>query len=347
MKVKRSSCLIFGAALLLIASLCAYGQDPGGQVRIDLSRVPVDKTSRGSIQGRVTLPGGGFIDQNLRVTLLNASGPLAWSFTENQGRFEFANLAPGNYEVQVDTGGVDYQVVSESVQVLRGAPAVITIALKDKPSLSRKMPNGVVSATELNDSIPKAARKEFMLANAAIREKKTEDAIAHLRKAIDIYPAFVMARSDLGVQLFSQGKLDEAEEQFREAIKTDPAAFNPRLNLGMLLVEKCEFAEAVVELNRAISFNPESAAAHLYAGVAYAGLAQYEDAEKHLKTAYTIGGTSYSLALYHLGRLYTNKGEREAALKYFQEYLRVSPDAPNARQVEKLIAMLQSPELEA
>jgi tetratricopeptide (TPR) repeat protein len=156
-----------------------------------------------------------------------------------------------------------------------------------------------------------------------------------------------MARSDLGVQLFSQGKLDEAEEQFREAIKTDPAAFNPRLNLGMLLVEKSEFAEAVVELNRAISFNSESAAAHLYAGVAYAGLAQYEDAEKHLKSAYTIGGTSYSLALYHLGRIYINKGEREAALKYFQEYLRVSPDAPNAHQVQKLIAMLQSPELEA
>jgi protein O-mannosyl-transferase len=149
------------------------------------------------------------------------------------------------------------------------------------------------------------------------------------------------------VQLFSQGKLEEAEEQFREAIKTDPAAFNPRLNLGMLLVEKNEFAEAVVELNRAITINPESASAQLYAGVAYAALAEYEDAEKHLKAAYTIGGTSYSLALYHLGRLYTNKGEREAALKYFQEYLRVSPDAPNAHQVEKLIAMLQAPEFEA
>ena len=347
MKVERSSCLIFGAALLLIVSLCAYGQDPSGEVRVELGRIPVDKTSRGSIRGRVTLPGGGFIDQNLRVTLSNASGPLAWSFTENQGRFEFANLAPGNYEVQVETSGTDYQVVSEPVQVLRGAPSVITIALKDKPGVSRKMPNGVVSATELNDSIPKAARKEFMSANAAIRENKIEEAIAHLRKAIAIYPAFVMARSDLGVQLFSQGKLDEAEEQFREAIKVDPTAFNPRLNLGIVLVEKLEFAEAVVELNRAISFNPESAAAQLYAGVAYVGLAQYEDAEKHLKAAYTIGGTSYSLALYHLGRLYTNKGEREAALKYFQEYLRVTPDAPNARQVEKLIAMLQSPEFEA
>ena len=329
-----------------MASLCAYAQDPA-DARIELGKVPADRTSRGGIRGRVTLPGGGFIDQNLRVTLLNTSGPQAYTFTENQGRFEFANLAPGNYEVQVETSGVDYQVVSQPVQVFRGAPSVITIALNEKSRTTTKMPNGVVSATELSESIPKAARKEFMSATAAIRENKIEEAIVHLRKAIAIYPPFVMARSDLGVQLFAQGKLDEAEEQFREAIKLDDAAFNPRLNLGMVLVEKLEYSEAVVELNRALSLNPQSAAAQLYTGVAYLGLAQYEDAEKHLKAAYTIGGGSYSLALYHLGRLYTNKGEREAALKYFQEYLRVSPDAPNARQVEKLIAMLQSPDFEA
>jgi len=307
----------------------------------------VDRTSRGSIRGRVILPGGRFVDQNLKVTLLTANGPQGWTFTENQGRFEFLDLVPGNYEVQVETGGADYQIVSETVQVLRGAPAVITIALNEKPGDTRKMPNAVVSATELGDAIPKAARKEFMLASAATREHKVEEAIAHLRKAIDIYPSFVMARSDLGVQLFSQGRLDEAEEQLREAIKIDSAAFNPRLNLGIVLVEKLEFADAITELSRAISLNANSASAHLYAGVAYAGLAQYDEAEKHLKTAYTIGGTSYPMALFHLGQVYINKGEREAALKYFEEYLRVSPNAPNARQVEKLIAMLHEPGLEA
>ena len=333
---------------MLTASLCAYGQDPGGDAaRVELGRMStVDKTSRGSIRGSV-MRGGRFVDQSLKVTLLTATGPQGWTFTENQGRFEFLNLVPGNYEVQVETSGADYQIVSETVQVLRGAPSVITIALNEKPGDTRKMPNAVVSTTELSDSIPKAARKEFMLASAATRELRVDEAIAHLRKAIDIYPSFVMARSDLGVQLFSQGKLDEAEEQLREAIKIDGAAFNPRLNLGIVLVERLEFADAITELSRAISLNANSASAHLYTGVAYAGLAQYEEAEKHLKTAYTIGGTSCPLALFHLGQVYMNKGEREAALKYFQEYLRVSPDALNARRVEKLIAMLQSPEFEA
>jgi TolA-binding protein len=47
------------------------------------------------------------------------------------------------------------------------------------------------------------------------------------------------------------------------------------------------------------------------------------------------------MALFHLGQLYINQGEREAALKCFQDYLRASPNAPNAHQVEKLIAMLR------
>ena len=341
MESSRPSCLILGAALLLAVSFCVFGQDPGGEVRVETGRIPVDRTSKGSIRGRVVLPGGRFIDQSLKVTLLTVNGPQAWAYTENQGGFEFLNLTPGNYEVQIETSGVDYQVVSQPVQVFRGAPSVITIALTEKAVSKPRTASSVVSVNELGASIPKAARKEFMLASEAARNNKTDEAIAHLRKAIAIYPAFVMARSDLGAQLLSQGKLDEAVEVLREAIRIDGAAFNPRLNLGIVLVEKNEFAEAVEELSRAISLNPASASAQLYAGVAYAGLAQYDEAEKHLKTAYTIGGTSYSAALFHLGQLYLNKGEREAALKCFQEYLRVSPDAPNARQVEKLIAMLR------
>ena len=342
MKATRPSCLILGAALLLTVSLYCYGQESNdGTPRIETGRLPADRTSRGSIRGRIVLPGGRFIDQSLKVTLSTVNGPQGWAYTENQGWFEFVGLTPGNYEVQVETSGVEYQVVSQPVQVFRGAPSIITIALNEKAVPKPKTANSVVSVTELSASIPKAARKEFLLASNAARDHKTDEAIAHLRKAIAIYPAFVMARSDLGVQLLSQGKLDEAEEELVEAVKIDAAAFNPRLNLGIVLVEKHGFAQAVEQLSRAIALNPESAAAHLYGGLAYAGLAEYDEAEKHLKAAYAIGGSSFSVALFHLGQLYISKGEREAALKSLQEYLRAAPDAPNARQVEKLIAMLR------
>ena len=90
-----------------------------------------------------------------------------------------------------------------------------------------------------------------------------------------------------------------------------------------------------------LTANSGSPAAQLYDGIALLRLDILDEAEKHLKAAYDLGGASYSLALFHLGELYMNKGDREAALKAFQAYLHDSPSATNAAEVQKLIAMLR------
>jgi tetratricopeptide (TPR) repeat protein len=300
-----------------------------------------DKTGKGSIRGRVVNPGGSFVAESMKVTLLTVSGPQAMGFTDNQGYFEFPDLVPGNYEVQIEPGGSQLQVISQAVQVFRGAPSIITISLTDKNSAKRRTDAKSISVGELGADVPKEARKEFELASKAARENRTNDAIAHLRKAISIFPNFVMALNDLGTQLLAQGKLEEAAEELRRAVSLDDKAFNPRLNLGIVLVQQQLFAEAAEALNRAIALNPESPAARLYAGLAQAGLGNLDEAEKHLKAAYTIGGSTYSLALFHLGQVYMNKGERERALQAFEGYLRDSPAASNADQVRKMIAMLR------
>ena len=194
---------------------------------------------------------------------------------------------------------------------------------------------------ELGANVPKNAKKEFELASKAAQENRADDAIAHLRKAISIYPNFVMAHSDLGTQLMAQAKLEEAAEEFRRAIQIDDKAFNPRLNLGIVLVQQQEFAEGAEVLARALSLNSDSPAARLYAGLAQMGLGNFDEAEKDFKVAYSLGGSTYSLALFHLGQLYMNRGERELALKAFEAYLRDSPGAANADQVRKLIVILR------
>src|SRR5207237_747868 len=188
---------------------------------------------------------------------------------------------------------------------------------------------------------PKAAKREFELANKDADNHKFEESIAHFRKAIAIYPGFVMARNNLGAQLLALGKLDEAAEELQKAIELDQKAFNPKLNLGMVLVEQQKFVEAKLMLDQAMALNSGSPAAQLYDGIALLRLDILDEAEKHLKAAYDLGGASYSLALFHLGELYMNKGDREAALKAFQAYLHDSPSATNAAEVQKLIAMLR------
>ena len=331
--------------LLLVLIGCvpqAAGQTsdtPDGGARIETGRIAADKTSKGSVRGRIVMPGGRFISQSLKVTLLTVNGPQGMAFTDSQGWFEFLDLLPGNYEVQAETLGTDFQVVNQNVQVFRGAPSIITITLADPHSSSRRSASPSISVGELAD-VPKSARKEFELATKATQENKTDQAIAHLRKAISIYPGFVMARNDLGAQLLVQGKLEDAAEELRQAILLDPKAFNPRLNLGIVLVEEQRFVEAADVLERAVSLNPESAAGRLYSGEAQMAVGNLDNAEKDLKAAYSIGGSSYSLALFYLGQLYMNRGNREMALSSFENYLREVPKAANADQVRKLIAML-------
>lgn len=304
----------------------------------------VDVAAFGSIRGRVLTPGGNYVSVSVKVTLQTLRETVAVVFTENQGQFEFGELRPGIYQVEVDpTDRQQFDVSTESVQVFKGMPSVVTLTLKEKkaPERKRSADAKTVSATELGRGIPAGARKEFDKASKFSREGKTEEAIQHLRRAIALYPDFAMAHNDLGTQLLGLGKLDEAEQELRTAINLDPNSFNPNLNLGIVLTQQQKFSEAVDIFGKALSIEPGSPAARLYSGICLMALAKFEAAEKDLKTAYELGGAQFSLANFHLGQLYMNRGARELALKSLEIYLKDIPGATNADQVQKLIAILR------
>jgi tetratricopeptide (TPR) repeat protein len=310
--------------------------------RPDMGRpVQEDRTVFGSIRGRVLLPSGNFVSTNEKVTLLTFRDTVATIYTDGQGQFEFPDLNPGTYQVEVDpTDRQSFQVSIEQVQVFKGAPSVVTVTLKPHEALTSKS-GRAISVSELGKDIPANARKEFDRAGKASQKGLVGEAIAHLRKAIEIYPSFVMARNDLGVQLLSQGNLEGAAQELQAAVSLDSHSFNPLLNLGIVFVQQHRFTEAANVLHKALSLEPSSAAGRLYSGIALMALGNLDDAEKDLKSAYEVGGSPYALALFHLGQLYMNKGERRLSRESFERYLSDDPKATNADQVRKLIALLQ------
>ncbi len=327
--------IIFG--LLGSASL-VLGQDLP-EIR---SPTSPDKSMLGSIRGRVVMPEGNYVAANVKITLTTLRGPVAIIYTDTQGQFEFEQLAPGNYQLEVEpTDRQQFDPSSEAVQVFRGMPSVVSHTLKVKQGAAKSTKHGkTVSVAELDSSIPSAAKKEFDRASKASQKGMAEEAIVHLRKAIAIYPNFVMARNDLGVQLLGQGKLEEAAQELRTAISLDPNSFNPALNLGIVLVQQHQFEDAATVLRKALSLESGSPAASLYLGIASMALGRLDEAEANLRNAYEQGGAQYALANFHLGQLYMNRGQRELALKSFQLYLADVPDAANSAQVRKLMAIL-------
>lgn len=138
-----------------------------------------------------------------------------------------------------------------------------------------------------------------------------------------------------------KGMLDEAAEVLQRAVDLDNKSFYPALNLGIVFVYQQRFDKASAVLTKALSLEPSSTAARLYLGLAYVGLEKLDLAEAALKAAHSLGGSESAIALFHLGELYMRRGERESALKAFEDYLTAVPDARNANQVRKLIDMLR------
>lgn len=297
----------------------------------------------GSIRGNVVMADGSPVSEAVKITLKAMRGDVATVYTDQQGRFELVNITPAQYTIEVDADARRrFEITRESVQVQRGGgPTMVTLYLKEKPGEARVGGDKSISVGMLDQKVPSAAKKEFQKASHFAGEGNAIEAIASLKRAIAIYPDYLAAHNDLGAQLLEQGQLDEAANELRAAIKIDPKAFNPQLNLGIVLIQQNKFSEALTALDKALSIEPAAPAAHLYAGMASVKLNDTARGEKELNAAYDLGGNTYAVALLHLGKLYMKRGEREMALKSFESYLRESPNAADAAQVQKLIGMLR------
>jgi len=327
-----------GLVVLLIAAVCAAGQI---STRPQTEAGQDDKTAKGSIRGRIVCTDGSFVSENVKLTLQTFRENITTTFTDNQGQFEFPNIAAGNYKLEVEADRQKFEVFTENVQVFRGTPTVVNLTLREKNTSATSSRGTVVSISELERNIPSNARKEFEKGTQAANARKVDEAINHLRKAISIYPDYVSAYNDLGTYLLAQGKLEEAATALRDAIRRDDKAFNPRLNLGIVLVYQKRFSEASDLLAKAEALEPTSPSVHLYSGLAAAGLSRFEAAEKELKAAYSLGESKYAIALFHLGQLYLTNADRNQALKCFERYLAEVPTATNADQVRAMVARLR------
>jgi Tfp pilus assembly protein PilF len=304
---------------------------------------PPPRVEPGSIRGRVVMPNGAPVTEPVKIILRVLRGEQSIIYTDSEGMFKIENLSPGPYTVEAeDDRDRKYENVSVNVEIYPRSPALVTLYLKEKEDKSKAKPaSNTVSAAEFEQKVPSAAEKEFDRATKAWKDGKSDEAVAHLRKAIEIYPDYLKAHNDLGTYFLSQGKLDDAATELREAVRIDPKAFNPRLNLGIVLVSQHDFRGAAENLDSALTLDATSPAAHLYSGLANIGLRDLERAEKELSSAYKLGGSQYALAQFHLGRIYMSRGENERALKAFETYLHDQPDAPNAEEVRLMIAKLR------
>lgn len=306
------------------------------------TRMPLnDKSYSASISGRIMLPSGLTSVGNLKIILTTIETPLMTIYTDKHGEFVFRNLKAGTYYVQVFADEKLYEPVNEQIWLNPGAPAYVTIHLKAKVGpRARESRGNTVTAGEVDQQIPVTARKEFEQAQKLITKGAIDSAISHLNQAIEIYPNYLTARNDLGVQYLKQKRLTEAEEQFRFILETSPKYFNARLNLGVVLVEQKRFPESIEELIKAAALDGSHPAVHLFWGIASLEMNDLPVAERELVKSLVLGGRRFSSAHYYFAHVYLKTGRREQAANELRLFLETKPSGEMATQANALLKEL-------
>jgi TolA-binding protein len=326
------SCLAVTSAVIFI--LAAYLQD-NTSVRYGVQR-PDPNTA--SIEGRVTLPSGRSADLNIKITLSNSQSMLTTFFTNRHGEFRFPNLSEGTYYVRAEGDANIYEPVTETVRLARGQITHMTITLRRREEIvSRATGPMVVTAAEFDQQVPTVARKEYSAAVKLIAKGRRQEAIAHLKQAIVIYPDFFIARNDLGAQHLKLKQLDEAAEQFRLVLEKHPKYFNSIFNLGLVMIERKNYAEAINQLNRAIAIDSARPGARLWLGVALLEMNDLPGAERELSKALITGGGEFAVAHYYLAQLYLRRGDVTEAMRALKAYLEEAPRGEYAEQSRLLL----------
>ena len=80
--------------------------------------------------------------------------------------------------------------------------------------------------------------------------------IIHLRRAIELSPAYADAHYNLGLALADSGDFDEATAELLKAVKIKPIDPKCRYNLGRVLRQAGDLRGAMREFQTAVKLNP-------------------------------------------------------------------------------------------
>jgi len=150
-----------------------------------------------------------------------------------------------------------------------------------------------------------------------------------------------------GIELAKENRTDEAVKAFRKAteLKTDFA--EAYINLGILLFQEAMDEEAERVLVRALELKPEEPRTNEFLGKINFAKAKallqndrINEALEKLKASYSYN-PDYSYTSYLLGYAYHKKENREESIKYFEAFLQMEPNAPQASQVREILKSLK------
>jgi len=163
-----------------------------------------------------------------------------------------------------------------------------------------------------------------ILGDTFSQEGRTDEAIAHFQKTLELNPGYVEAHNNLGIALNQKGRSDEAIEQFTAALKLDPDYAQAHYNLGNVLFRQGRSDDAIVHFQKALEINPDYPGADNNLGIALAGKGQLDEAIDLYTKALKLD-PNYAEAQFDLGDILARRGRIDEALPHLRKAVELNP----------------------
>jgi len=308
------------------------------------------RAATASVDGSVIIPTSQVMER-YEILLLSKGGEqtIAYSYTDLSGRYHFANIYPGTYDVVVRIDGFDESRVTVNLAANRSTIANIMLTPKEVARAeSEYWDSSVVNISELNRKFPSKAVDDFQKA-ADVRKKGDNARAAELLEGvIKVAPDFYSAHNLLGIVYQGMNRFREAEKQYNLMRDVNSRDLVPLVNLATLYLQEAEanikegpfvtgvmYDDALHILQEAARLDHQNATVLYLLGVTFYRCKSLKIAEASFIQALDLD-TNYGAARIALGNLYIQEQKWKEALDQFDKYLAQNPKAPDKTQVEAI-----------
>ena len=222
-----------------------------------------------------------------------------------------------------------------SLQLLGRAAAVISVAACAILgwSQTRHWRNSEALWTHALRCNPRNVRAHLQLGSAFVAAKKSTEAAAEFRRALELQPS-AEAHNDLATVLRWSGRPKEAQRHYRLAIGFEPRQRLSYVCYGELLASQGDLDGAIAVYRRALAVEPKDAEIRCNLGSALSAQQRFGEALEEFKGALSLAPDHFR-ALSGLCKTLARMGREEQAIPYLE-----SACVLNGRDRLRLLCML-------
>jgi tetratricopeptide (TPR) repeat protein len=325
----------------------SYGLTPFVWLLMGTSAQAQQAQTTATLVGELRVTRLGAPPMRILVKLERSGAQVGESYSDPEGKFYFGDL-PGNlYHVVIRQEG--YRPVELAVEVNPSTQHLVYVHIelvpeekKDATGATLKGSNSaMVDEAALVDKFPKDAKKQYEKGTKAQQEGKSQQAIEHYEKALQIAPEMYFARNNLASLYVEGRRFGEAETEFKKVIGQNQADANAYFNLANVYLLTDRLNEATGSIQEGLKRQPQSAFGEFLMGSMLIKKGNAREAEERFRVALTDdpGLANARLALVNLYMRQNRGAEAAAELSLF---LKQSPDSPFAPHARELLKKLQS-----